>query len=76
MVQCSVVPQTSNKIIQKGLVFLCKQSGTVAVPSAERRYGILPRRLDGRGGASVVRCDAAMNRTEDSHAKVCKEARA
>ena len=31
-----------------------------------RRIGILPRRPDGRGGASVVRRqDAAVNRTED-----------
>jgi hypothetical protein len=46
--------QTSNKIIQKRLAFARKQSGTDTVPSAETRFGILPRRLDGRGGASVV----------------------
>lgn len=31
---------------------------------------ILPRRLVRRGGASVVRRDAALNRTEDLHVKV------
>jgi hypothetical protein len=37
--------------------------------------GILPRRLVGRGGASVVaRRNAAINRMEDSDAKVFKEA--
>jgi hypothetical protein len=46
--------QTSNKIIQKRLAFAPKQSATDTVPSAETRSGILPRRLDGRGGASVV----------------------
>jgi len=46
--------QTSNKIIEKRLAFARKQSGTDTVPSAETRFGILPRRLDGRGGASVV----------------------
>jgi hypothetical protein len=30
---------------------------------------ILPRRLRGRGGASVVRREAAMNRTEDLDVK-------
>src|SRR6266550_2376188 len=33
-----------------------------------------PRRLDGRCGASVVRRDAAINRTEDLHVKVRQEA--
>jgi hypothetical protein len=46
--------QTSNKIIQKRLASAPKQSATDTVPSAETRSGILPRRLDGRGGASVV----------------------
>ena len=47
--------QTSNKIIQKGLAFLSKQSATLASSERKSSSGILPRRLDGRGGASVVR---------------------
>jgi hypothetical protein len=39
------------------------------VPGAGRPE-ILPRRLHGRDGASVVRCDAAINRTEDLNVKV------
>src|SRR5881409_3652503 len=38
-----------------------------------RCSGILPRRLLRRGGASVVRHDAAMNRMEIPDAKPCKE---
>ena len=38
------------------------------------RSEILPRRLDRRGGASVVRREAVINRTEDLHVKVCEEA--
>ena len=37
-----------------------------------KRSEILPRRLDSRGGASVVRRNAATNRTEDLHVKVCE----
>ena len=40
------------------------QSGTVASSERHGRFGILPRRLDGRGGASVMRRDAAVNRTK------------
>ena len=47
--------KTSNKIIQKGLAFLSKQSATLASSERKSSSGILPRRLDGRGGASVVR---------------------
>jgi hypothetical protein len=43
------------------------------VPDA-RRPEILPRRLDGRGGASVVRRDDAVNRTEDLHVKIHQKA--
>jgi hypothetical protein len=38
------------------------------------RSEILPRRLYRRGGASVVRRDAALNRMEDLDVKVCEEA--
>jgi hypothetical protein len=48
--------------------------GTVVNFGRERRSEILPRRLDGRGGASVVRRDAAINRTEDLDVKVCEQA--
>jgi hypothetical protein len=43
--------QTSNNIIQKGLAFGREQSGNVAVFGRETRLGILPRRLEGHGGA-------------------------
>ena len=36
------------------------------------RSEILPRRLYGRDGASVVRRDAAMNRTEGLNVKICE----
>jgi hypothetical protein len=36
------------------------------------RSEILPRRPHGRDGASVVRRDAAMNRTEDLNVKICE----
>jgi hypothetical protein len=37
-------------------------------------FGILPRRLHRRGGASVVRRNAALNRTEDLYVTVYEEA--
>jgi len=64
----------SNNIIQKGLAFGRDWSGTVASSGRYGRSEILPRRLVGRDGASVVRRNAAMNRTEDLHVKVCEEA--
>src|SRR5256885_15481698 len=66
-------PQLSNNVIQKGLAFGRDQSGTVANSGRQRRPEILPRRLDGRGGASVVRRDAAINRTEISMPKSTKK---
>jgi hypothetical protein len=69
------LPQTSTNIIQKGLAFIGDWSGTVVKPGPHERPGILPRRRVGRGGASVVaRRNAAINRMEDSDAKVFKEA--
>jgi hypothetical protein len=47
-------PKTSNNIIQKGLAFPRKQSASVTSSGRQANLGILPRRLDGRGGASVV----------------------
>jgi Protein of unknown function (DUF3489) len=47
-------PETSNKIIQKGLACSRRQSGTVSSSECWLRFGILPRRLLRRGGASVV----------------------
>jgi hypothetical protein len=64
----------SNKIIQKGLAFPGHWSGTVLSSGRGEGSGILPRRLLCRGGASVVRRDAAMNRLEDPDAKDCNEA--
>jgi Protein of unknown function (DUF3489) len=51
---CSGSPSASNKIIQKGLAFSRRQSGTVPSSGRWLRFGILPCRLDSRGGASVV----------------------
>jgi hypothetical protein len=67
-------PKLSNNIIQKGLAFGRDWSGTVASFGRHGRSEILPRRLVGRDGASVVRRDAAMNRTEDLNVKACEEA--
>ena len=61
--------KTSNNIIEKGLAFLCKQSGTVTVPGARARLGILPRRLHGQGGASVAAAMALRQRMEDPNGK-------
>ena len=66
--------QTSNKIIQKGLAIARKQSGTLLSSGLLTRSGILPRRLHRRDGASVVRRNAAMNRTEDLNVTVYEEA--
>ncbi len=68
------MPETSNKIIQKGLAFLLEQSGTLVSSGPLTCSGILPRRLHRRGGASVVRRNAALNRTEDLNVTVYKEA--
>jgi hypothetical protein len=70
----SSAPELSNNIIQKGLAFIDDWSGTVVKSGRHERPGILPRRLVGRGGASVMRRNAAINRMEDSDAKVFKEA--
>jgi hypothetical protein len=70
IVPLSFLPQTSNNIIQKGLAFVRKQSGTVPVRGAQRVLGILPRRLHRRGGAVVVAAnDAATNAMEDPDVK-------
>ena len=67
------MPETSNKIIQKGLAFLFEQSGTLVSSGPLTSSGILPRRLHRRGGASVVRRNAALNRTEDLNVESCEE---
>jgi hypothetical protein len=59
---------------QKGLAFLRERSGTVVNPGRPGCSEILPRRLDRRSGASVVRRGAAINLTEDLNVKVGKEA--
>jgi hypothetical protein len=70
IIPCSSVPKLSNKTIQKGLAFGSIWSGSVCHSGRRWRSEILPRRPDGRGGASVVRRDAAINRTEDLDVKV------
>ena len=42
------------------------------IPAPRGRSEILPCRLDRRGGASVVRREAVINRTEDLNVKVCE----
>jgi hypothetical protein len=59
----------SNNIIQKGLEFAGDWSGTVGRSGREMRFGILPRRPDGRGGASVVRRMAPRRNHEDPMTK-------
>jgi hypothetical protein len=62
----SALPKTSNNLIQNGLDFRCQQSVAVSALGAVGALGILPRRLDGHCGASVVTArDAVANRTED-----------
>jgi len=64
----------SNNIVQKGLACGRHWSGTGFKSGRLSRSEILPRRLDSRGGASVVRRDAAMNRMEDLYVKISHEA--
>ena len=74
IIPCPNAIELSNNIIEKGLAFGRDWSGTVANSGRQRRPEILPRRLVGRDGASVVRRDAASSRTEDLNVKVCEEA--
>jgi hypothetical protein len=70
--------QIAAKFIQKspkiGLAISHERSGTVVNPRRLGRSEILPRRLDRRGGASVVRREAVINGTEDLNGKACEEA--
>jgi hypothetical protein len=50
------------------------QSAAKGAVLSEIPAEILPCRLERRGGASVVRREAAINRTEDLNVKVCEEA--
>jgi hypothetical protein len=59
---------------KKGLAIDRETSSTVENLGREERSEILPRRLNRRGGASVVRREAVINRTEDLNGKACKEA--
>jgi hypothetical protein len=65
----SYVPKLSNNIIQKGLAFGRDWSGTVGNPGRPGCSEILPRRLVGRGGASVV---AARRRREPNGGFRCQ----
>jgi hypothetical protein len=66
----------SKNVIQKELAFSCERSGSVVASGAAARLEILPRRSDGRGGASVVGGGiAAINRREDLNVEVYKKAR-
>jgi hypothetical protein len=65
-----------------GVISACRKDwhsaaiGAVLLSNLGRqgRSEILPRRLDRRCGASVVRRDAVINRMEDLNVKVCQEA--
>src|ERR1700716_1171214 len=76
MILRSSAPELTNNITQKGRAFVGDWSGTVVKFGPDERPGILPRRPVCRGGASVVRRNAAINRIEDSDADVFKEASA
>jgi hypothetical protein len=66
-------PKTSNNIIQKGLAFVRERSGSANRSGHDTRLGILPRRLQGQGGAVVVAAtDAAA--TEDPDVKAHRHA--
>jgi hypothetical protein len=62
------------KNAQKGLAIGRERSGSIGSSGRLGRSEILPCRLDRRGGASVVRREAVINRTEDLNVKVCEEA--
>src|SRR5260370_1736818 len=64
----------SNTSTQKGLALGRDGRGSVVNSGRWGRSEILPRRPDGRGGASVVRRRRRFNRTEDLDVKVSKEA--
>ena len=74
IIPCSSVPELSNNIIQKGLAFDRDWSGTVVNPGSQRRPRDPAPPASWPSGASVVRRDAAINRTEDLNVKVCEEA--
>ena len=63
----------SNTIIRKGLAFDRHWSGTVINPGREGRSEILPRRLDGQGGASVVRREPRQTERRISMTKSAKK---
>jgi hypothetical protein len=73
IILCSNVRELSNIFIQKGLAFRAERSGTGVNHGRQARSEILPRRLRGRGGASVVRPRGRMNRTEDLHVEAREE---
>jgi hypothetical protein len=59
VLRCSASPSTSNKIIQIGLAFSRRQSGSVSGSRRWLHFGILPRRLVaevGFGGGGDGRC--------------------
>src|SRR5260221_12314825 len=72
IIPCSSAPTLSNNIIQKRLAFGRDWSGSVVNSGRGGRSEILPRRPDGRDGASVVRRRRRFNRTEDLDVKVSK----
>jgi hypothetical protein len=74
MVLRSNVAEWGNGCLQKGLAIGRERSGSVLEFGRYGRSEILPRRLDRRGGASVVRRDVGINRMEDLNVKACKEA--
>jgi hypothetical protein len=74
IIKCSGAFETSKVIIEKRLAFRRKESGSVDSFGRLMRPGILPRRLDGRSGASVVRQRTPLNRRGDPDANAKVEA--
>ena len=61
-------PKPAMTLSRKDRAFVGERSGPVTVPGTQARFGILPRRLDGRDGVSVVAAHSAVHqRTEDAY---------
>ena len=73
IIPCSNAPELSNNIIQKRLAFDRDWSGTVITRAPKGAQRSCPAGSMADRGASVVRRDAAINRTEDLNVKGCEE---
>ena len=73
VLMAQVPRKLSNNIVQKGLAFLRERSGTVVIPGRPTASKDPAPPAYRRGGASVVRREAVINRTEDLDV-ICEEA--